>query len=136
MIRPRPGDFLYSDAELRVMTDDIEAFRDAGAEGVVLGVLKRDGKIDLDQTARCVPQRPRYIRVWFTRRIPADWCSGSRRRRGRCKVLSFLRREPALAFLDGPRVCFHRAFDMSSQDVLSGEAAPLNARRGRRADVS
>ena len=37
MIRPRAGDFVWSEAELRVMETDIAAVRAAGLAGVVLG---------------------------------------------------------------------------------------------------
>ena len=50
MIRPRTGDFLYSDAEVRVMREDIRVFKDAGADGVVFGVLEKDGKVDVHRT--------------------------------------------------------------------------------------
>src|SRR5690349_7422881 len=47
LIRPREGDFCYSDQELRVMLDDIRFCRDAGAKGVVVGALTADGRLDL-----------------------------------------------------------------------------------------
>lgn len=48
LIRPRPGDFLYSEAELKLMTEDIRHAVAAGATGIVTGVLKDDGEIDMD----------------------------------------------------------------------------------------
>lgn len=51
MIRPRGGDFLYSDDEFEIMKMDIMTAKRAGADGVVLGILTADGKID---TARCI----------------------------------------------------------------------------------
>ncbi|HSG29117.1 MAG TPA: copper homeostasis protein CutC, partial [Candidatus Krumholzibacterium sp.] len=46
MIRPRPGDFVYSAEEIALMRKQIEAAAKAGADGVVLGVLgARDGRI-------------------------------------------------------------------------------------------
>lgn len=50
IIRPRGYDFLYSGDEMQVMLHDIRAARDAGADGVVIGCLKPDGRVD---TERC-----------------------------------------------------------------------------------
>ena len=47
LIRPRAGDFLYSDLECETMLRDIEACAKAGCDGVVLGALGADGHIDL-----------------------------------------------------------------------------------------
>lgn len=47
LIRPRRGDFLYSDDELEVMKRDIKTCREFGANGVVLGVLTRKGTVDI-----------------------------------------------------------------------------------------
>lgn len=54
LIRPRPGDFVYSDRELAVMRHDIEAAKALGAAAVVLGVLNGERTIDRDQTAALV----------------------------------------------------------------------------------
>lgn len=51
MVRPRGGDFLYSDIEYAAMLDDVRAFRDMGCAGVVFGCLKPDGTIDEDRMA-------------------------------------------------------------------------------------
>lgn len=50
LIRPRGGDFLYTDYEVRIMEADIRAAREAGADGVVIGALTREGRVD---TAVC-----------------------------------------------------------------------------------
>ncbi|WP_426689073.1 copper homeostasis protein CutC [Rhodanobacter ginsengiterrae] len=52
LIRPRAGDFLYSDLECETMRRDIEACVALGCDGVVLGVLDADGRVD---SARCRP---------------------------------------------------------------------------------
>src|SRR5580704_17539174 len=52
MVRPRGGGFCYSDAEFATMERDAEAAIDAGADGIVFGILKEDGRIDQRRTAR------------------------------------------------------------------------------------
>ena len=47
IIRPRGGDFLYSDIEIRTMLKDIEIARKLGADGVVSGCLTAEGEVDL-----------------------------------------------------------------------------------------
>ena len=46
IIRPRGGDFLYTSLELKIMKQDIIAAKNLGADGVVFGVLTREGNID------------------------------------------------------------------------------------------
>ena len=38
MIRPRGGDFCYSDEEFEVMKEDIKAFKETGINGIVFGI--------------------------------------------------------------------------------------------------
>ncbi|MCD7818381.1 MAG: copper homeostasis protein CutC [Lachnospiraceae bacterium] len=49
LIRPRYGDFCYSDYEFSVMKEEIRMFRELGAEGVVFGVLLPDGSLDMER---------------------------------------------------------------------------------------
>lgn len=51
IIRPRGGDFCYSDIEFEVMKVDIEQAKKMGANGVVIGLLQADGSIDRERTA-------------------------------------------------------------------------------------
>lgn len=46
MIRPRGGDFLYSEQEMQVMKKDIELMKSHDADGLVLGALTEDGQVD------------------------------------------------------------------------------------------
>lgn len=52
LIRPRFGDFLYSAWEVDEMCREIETFRDLGANGVVIGALTPDGRLDTDKMRR------------------------------------------------------------------------------------
>jgi copper homeostasis protein len=54
IIRPRGGDFLYSETEFETMAEDIKALRDEGVAGVVIGCLTPDGRIDEARTKRLV----------------------------------------------------------------------------------
>lgn len=54
IIRPRGGDFLYSDEEFEVMKKDIQLCKDLGFEGVVTGLLSKDGSIDIYRTSKLV----------------------------------------------------------------------------------
>ena len=46
IVRPRGGDFLYSELEFETMLDDVRQCRDLGVAGVVVGCLTPDGRID------------------------------------------------------------------------------------------
>ena len=54
MIRPRGGDFLYSDEEFLIMRADIIQCRDHGCDGVALGLLNADGTVDRKRTKELV----------------------------------------------------------------------------------
>ena len=54
LIRPRGGDFLYSDAEFQVMLQDIYLAKELGADGIVSGILKADGTVDCDRTTALI----------------------------------------------------------------------------------
>ena len=47
IIRPRGGDFLYSDDEFHIMLQDVRFCKEVGCEGIVTGILDEDGNIDL-----------------------------------------------------------------------------------------
>lgn len=54
MIRPRPGDFIYSEMELLAMEKDISIMLEAGAKGLVFGCLDSKGNVDVKQVTRLV----------------------------------------------------------------------------------
>ena len=68
MIRPRGGDFCYSDAEIGIMRQDIQRAKELGANGVVLGILDPDANVDARRTGELV-QLARPLTVTFHRAI-------------------------------------------------------------------
>jgi copper homeostasis protein len=54
MIRPRGGDFFYSDEEFAVMREDIAYAAEAGANGAVFGLLTAEGNVDVERTGELV----------------------------------------------------------------------------------
>jgi len=54
IIRPRGGDFLYTDPEYDIMRRDIEYCGELGIDGIVLGILKSNGEVDIERTARLI----------------------------------------------------------------------------------
>jgi copper homeostasis protein len=54
IIRPRGGDFLYTDLEYDIMRRDIEICGEYGVNGVVFGILMPGGDIDIERTAKLV----------------------------------------------------------------------------------
>lgn len=54
LIRPRFGDFCYSEQEVNIMEREIELFRNAGAQGVVIGILTPDGNLNKEHMKRLI----------------------------------------------------------------------------------
>jgi copper homeostasis protein len=50
LIRPRAGDFVFSAGEFTQMRQQVEAVKAAGADGVAIGILLPNGKVDVDRT--------------------------------------------------------------------------------------
>jgi copper homeostasis protein len=54
IIRPRGGDFLYSDLEFEMMKEDIRICKSLNCDGVVIGILKADGTIDSERCSELI----------------------------------------------------------------------------------
>jgi copper homeostasis protein len=66
LIRPRAGDFVYSEIEMEIMRNDIRAAKRLTMDGVVTGVLDSEGNIDVERTRELV-ELARPLEVTFHR---------------------------------------------------------------------
>lgn len=71
LIRPRGGNFTYSEAELDIMFKDIELCKKLGIAGVVSGVLQKDHLIDIQATEKLIKVAEGMD---FTFHRAIDWC--------------------------------------------------------------
>lgn len=74
MIRPRGGDFLYTDEEFSSMKEDIAAFNKIGVHGYVFGILDAEGNIDVSRNHElielCKPASVTFHRAFDMARDP------------------------------------------------------------------
>ena len=54
LLRPRFGDFCYTDYEHEILKEEVKMFRNLGADGVVIGTLKPDGTLNMEQMKELV----------------------------------------------------------------------------------
>ena len=66
MVRPRGGDFCYSDVDFEVMCAEVEAFKAEGVNAIVFGILTPEGDVDIDRSRRIV-ELARPLAVTFHR---------------------------------------------------------------------
>lgn len=68
MIRPRQGDFLFSNSEVDLMLEDVKAAKMAGLDGIVIGVLQANGKVNMD-ACRALVTEAEHLGITFHRAI-------------------------------------------------------------------
>ena len=77
MIRPRGGNFIYSDDEIEIMKEDIKVFKNLGVKAVVFGILTEDNKINLKQMEELVnlshPMEVTFHKAIDELKNPLDW---------------------------------------------------------------
>ena len=77
MIRPKGGNFIYSDDEIEIMKEDIKVFKNLGVKAVVFGILTEDNKINLKQMEELVnlshPMEVTFHKAIDELKNPLDW---------------------------------------------------------------
>lgn len=107
MVRPRTGDFKYSDEEVAVMIEDIRILKKQNIRGVVVGLLSEDGRVDIERTKRYDAYRLLVFKN-------LNGHAGLSMKLYHWKV-RFDPSHPAatVPLIWNELVCFHRAFDMT-----------------------
>jgi copper homeostasis protein len=76
LIRPRAGDFVYSDDDVEIMAKDVAVAKEFGADGVVIGALTVDGEVDAARMAALIavasPMRVGFHRAFDQVRDQAE----------------------------------------------------------------
>lgn len=54
IIRPRGGDFLYTNDEYNIIKKEVQVCKELGFDGIVIGFLRKDGSIDTEKTKKVV----------------------------------------------------------------------------------
>ena len=54
LIRPRSGNFCYTDDEFEIIKKDIKTCKDLGCDGIVSGILNPDNSIDIERTQELI----------------------------------------------------------------------------------
>ncbi len=74
LLRPRGGDFLYSDLEFKLMMADAAFAIEAGCDGIVIGILNADGTVDKERCAEFI-KIARQCSVGVTFHRAFDMCA-------------------------------------------------------------
>jgi copper homeostasis protein len=88
IVRPRGGDFLYSDVEYETIKQDVLAIKKLKANGIVIGFLKANGEIDLGKT-REIMDLAKPMEVTFHRAF--DMCKDPLKALGQLKEIGITR---------------------------------------------
>ena len=119
LIRPRFGDFLYTDSEFQIISEDVKAFHQMGADGVVVGCLDPEG--DLDMERMMILREMAAMGLTGCENQPVRELSGGMRRR--VAILRALLCGADVIFLDEP----FKGLDEATKALVVAETKRLCA---------
>lgn len=131
MIRPRSGDFLYSQSEFESMLADVHIASRYGASGIVFGILDRDGMIDLDRCKRLMDEAGSMVKVFhraFDMSADPYRSLDDLKRLGVDILLTSGRRQTAIEGMEVIRQLVHRS-DGQIEIMAGSGVNPTNAVR-------
>lgn len=126
LLRPRFGDFLYSEEEMEVLIRQAKLFADAGADNLVIGCLTPDGRLDLDAMERIIDASrgtPINLHRAFDMCRDLDEALEDAKKLG---ALSILTSGGYASALDGMEVLDHLKKHAGTIDIMAG--AGMNAK--------
>ena len=134
MIRPRGGDFLYTELEYRQMKADLLFAKSCGADGVVIGLLDENGRVDVARTRELVelaaPMKVTFHRA-FDITVDYHWALEDVIRAGCYRILTSGQRNTAVEGMEVLRELVRenagRIRIMAGSGVGSGNALSLAA---------
>jgi copper homeostasis protein len=131
LLRPRGGDFVYTKSELDVMREDIHHAKQLGAAGVVLGLLRPDGSVDVEGTRElaqlALPMKATFHRAFdVTPSLPraledviATGCDRILSSGGQCDVLTGAETLAKLVVQAGHRIAVAIGGGLHLEDAAS-----------------
>lgn len=137
LLRPRFGDFLYSDLEFAVMKEEAQELLNSGADAIVSGVLTADGELDLPRMRELVELAHQFGRK-FTLHRAFDVCCDPIKALHDCKALSLdtvLTSGQAQSCTDGVAVLKALFAEDCGVEILIGAGVSANVIRTLREEI-
>lgn len=126
IVRPRGGDFCYTDGEFAAMLEDVRTIRELGFPGLVIGILDADGNVDMPRM-RQVMAAAGTLAVTFHRAF--DMCADAMQAFDNLKELGIAR-----VLTSGQQSSAEKGLSLIGELIARGEAPMIMAGAGVRAN--
>lgn len=137
LLRPRFGDFLYSEYEFAVMKEEAQELLENGADAIVSGILTADGELDMPRTGELV-EMTHKMGSRFTLHRAFDVCRDPIKAFHKCKALSLdtvLTSGQAESCLGGAELLKALFAEESGVEILIGAGVSAEVIRTLRGEI-